>query len=652
MTLSNNIKITVFFFSILLLSATASAQKPDEILSKAKSTFPGEKAAFLEKREEINISYKNGEFEINAYNYMDKIMLTSNTQAYADHSIHFNNTFSAIKDIEAQVLRPGKRRYSKDDVENISTKSNLSGNIFFDDQKYKQIKYPKVTEGTRAIIEYTEETKDPHFLGGFYFKSYMPIMKGVFSVTFPDEVKLNYKIFNDPENKIKFTESSSWGKTTYKWETENMESYRDPENAPSITYYEPHVAIYISHYADSDETHTILSGVKDLFDWYDGMVTGVNQEKDDALKNITDSLVKSVSDKKEKVRKIFYWVQDNIRYVAFEDGLGGFVPREAAAVCSKRYGDCKDMSSIITTMLEYAGIESYLTWIGSRDIPYTYTELPTPMVDNHMIASVLLEGEYVFLDATGSYVPLGLPTSFIQGKEALIRKAPGEYQIEKVKIVPAAENSYTDSSYVKLDGPHLSANGYANYTGLYKFEVSHRLIGRSKSKREELLKKFMEKGHNKFLINDFSFSGLHDRDSSLSITYDYTLDDYISKAGDNLYVNLNLDRSFRDSKLDIEKREGISYELDYRNTEEHISVLEIPEGYAVDYIPEKATFEHPEFNFTITYEEKDNTIIQRKKVTINTLYIKEPAFEMWNNMINNLNEAYNEVIVLTKPKEQ
>ena len=64
------------------------------------------------------------------------------------------------------------------------------------------------------------------------------------------------------------------------------------------------------------------------------------------------------------------------KYVAFEDGMGGFVPREAGLVCSRRFGDCKDMASILTAMNRAAGIPAYFTWLGTRDLPYTFSGTP------------------------------------------------------------------------------------------------------------------------------------------------------------------------------------------------------------------------------------------------------------------------------------
>ena len=55
------------------------------------------------------------------------------------------------------------------------------------------------------------------------------------------------------------------------------------------------------------------------------------------------------------------------------------------------------MASLIVTMLKVAGVKSYRTWIGTRDLPYKYSQVPTPLVDNHMIATyIAADGQYYF----------------------------------------------------------------------------------------------------------------------------------------------------------------------------------------------------------------------------------------------------------------
>ena len=117
-------------------------------------------------------------------------------------------------------------------------------------------------------------------------------------------------------------------------------------------------------------------------------------------------------------------------------------PEKPTRVFVKKYGDCKDNSSILFKMLEIAGIQGNLTWIGTREIPYAYSEMPTPLADNHMILSYEFEGRTYYLDATGRNKPIELPTSFIQGKEALVGNGRDNYKIKQVPVVEAEKNKF------------------------------------------------------------------------------------------------------------------------------------------------------------------------------------------------------------------
>ena len=138
----------------------------------------------------------------------------------------------------------------------------------------------------------------------------------------------------------------------------------------------------------------VLNGISSLYDWYYSLVKDINtQEKDKDLEALVASLTVGKDNDLEKVKAIYYWTQQNIKYIAFEYALGGFIPREAYDVFKKKYGDCKDNSSILSEMLSIAGLKGSLTWIGTRSIPYTYKEVPTPAVDNHMILSYENKGK-------------------------------------------------------------------------------------------------------------------------------------------------------------------------------------------------------------------------------------------------------------------
>src|SRR6185295_4790856 len=121
-----------------------------------------------------------------------------------------------------------------------------------------------------------------------------------------------------------------------------------------------------------------------------------------------------------KIKSIYYWVQDNIRYIAFESGIAGFQPANADQVYKNKYGDCKGMANLLAAMLKIGGYDSRLTWIGTKDIPYDYS-IPSLCINNHMICSVMLKDSLYFLDGTETYISMGDYADRIQGRPAMIQ---------------------------------------------------------------------------------------------------------------------------------------------------------------------------------------------------------------------------------------
>ena len=395
------------------------------------------------------------------------------------------------------------------------------------------------------------------------------------------------------------------------------------------------------------QTFKVLSSVDDLFEMYSGFIGNLNEEEDPTLRRIVDSLTLGLVDEEEKVRRIFYWVQDHIKYIAFEDGMRGFIPHNASLVCDKRYGDCKDMASIIHSMLQLAEIESYLTWVGSRDLPYRYTETPSPIVDNHMITTYQKDGKFIFLDATSKYVPYGFPSSMIQGKEALLAKDKDQYQIEVVPIISKDQNLKIDSSRIEVSGDIIVGSGKMQLVGYPKVINSYRLSGLEPESEKNYITKLVGKGNNKFFITDYDITGFEDRDKPLVLDYQYELKDYFNSIDDEVYINLSLNKTFFNKLIDTSQRTA-PIENDYKYTSKQVAVFEIPEGYELEYLPQDQKMEKELFGFKINYQLDDNKITQNKILYINYLILSTEQFPEWNQMVQELSEAYREVLILKK----
>ena len=89
-------------------------------------------------------------------------------------------------------------------------------------------------------------------------------------------------------------------------------------------------------------------------------------------------------------------------------------------------------------------------------------------------------------------------------------------------------------------------------------------------------------------------------------------------------------------------------ENDYKYTSKQVAVFEIPEGYELEYLPQDQKMEKELFGFKINYQLDDNKITQNKILYINYLILNTEQFPEWNQMVQELSEAYREVLILKK----
>lgn len=645
-------RLCLLFMSPLFAFLISEAQNNLTFLEATRLKFPDSKQVLLEKQEHLNINYRDGEWDIWS-KINEKTLYLSDQQLYAQKSI-FLSGFDEITNLEAKTLVPvkkGKKNEMQEfKVEKVETKDVMMGSIFYSDFKEKKFSFPALQEGATTLLTYTQISKEPRLLDAFYFGNYSaPVISSVFSVSFPKKIEIAYKLMGENTDMVSFEKKEENNLITYTWTAENISRLKPEENAPSSSYYEPHLVIYINKVNEGKNEVKILEDVSGLYNWYYSLVENINPEAGEELKLLVKSLTKDAGSDYEKTKRIFQWVQSNIKYIAFEDGLGGFIPRDANDIYAKKYGDCKDMSSILFQMLKLAGVPAYYTWIGTRDKPYTYNEVPTPIADNHMIASVKVNNEYVFLDATGEYQPFGLPTSMIQGKEALIGIDKEHYEIVVVPTSLMENSTETENLTLTLSGRNLNGTGILKFNGYKKvFTQYEKLKADAAGRSARFFNDFLRKGSNKFESKNITSTGFNDNNNpEIAIQYDFSIPDYVTISGDKIYVNLNLNRKYQQSAIDLKERK-LDKEVEYQYIEDFTYRLNIPDGYEVFYLPTAMEFKDEEFGFTANYTQDAGSVALNLRVYINHLMLKQKRFTDWNAMIEKLNNAYQEVVVLKK----
>jgi len=619
--------------------------QPKFNFSEIKLKFPHEDAYVLNDKVEMNITIENDKPVIVSHISSDILLLNEKASMFTNKSLYYYDETEEIKDVEAASYIPQDNgKYKKVNVEKINTQKPLKDGIFYDDFKEIYFNFLSLKEGAVSSCSYTQKFKDPHFFDPFYFAYSFPVRSSECSVTFPKEVSLRYVTKGDT-SLFQFAKKETKNAITYTWTANNLRSFRDEKEEGNSMRYCPHVIFYIDKYTSNTKEVPVLSSVNQLYKWYYGHISDlVNAPSDVNVKNLGDSITKGITDETEKIKKIYYWVQDNIKYIAFEEGLGGFVPRKADLICSRRFGDCKDKASLLYALFKSAGIKSYFTWIGTRSIPYSYYELPSPIVDNHMIVAINQKQQWYFLDGTEKGLNLGFPSSFIQGKEALISISPDSFVIVKVPAVDKSRNFKTDSLVLNIADNVLNGTGTSYFGGLWKRDVVNGLGDVPVNKQQEEFAKTFYYGNNKCKTDSISFVGMDDYSDSLAFRYRFSISEYVRKVDKKLFVNLHLKKFWQDAIVKDDRKTELIYNYKYVNT--LISVLNIPKGYSVSQMPANSDFAGENFGFNITYKKEGQQIIVKRYVYFDELEKHSSEFQKWNDMVAKINDAYTDVVVL------
>jgi len=637
--MKTNIPSHIFATLLTLYVCGAKAQSLDEL----RKQYPDDKAIMLSKTLEYNISVKDSQLNVESKESQQIEYLSSNTAALTNEFGFFHSDFQRLVAYEAYTRTPGNKKLKVNDFKTSTSKESF---VFYDDLKETTFNFPAIEAGAIGNLTVSWQNKDPHLLTPFYFSNYLPTLRSELKINVSKDVALQYMLAGLDTGQISVSIDRKHNFNMYTFTCKNCAADRRYGDAPGQAWYSPHVIFYIKNYRDErGDVVPYLSTANDLYRLNSGFIRSINRSIGTQLRHVVDSLTADEPNLENRARKIYSWVQHQIKYIAFEEGMEGFVPRDANLVCSRRFGDCKDMASILTLMLNTAGIPAHFSWVGTRDLPYKFSQLPLPIVSNHMICTIELNGQYIFLDGTDPTCVFGFPSHAIQGKEAMVSFSDSLFRILTVPEVEKNKNELVDSTWLELDEKNIKGVVKKDFTGYLAMRMYGTLMySNEKTLRDEMKDEFA-RGSNKFQLDTFEVK--KETNNSVELNARFTLPDYAKKIGDEYYVNLNLFKFYVGDEIDFPKRK-MPIEYDFKDRKKYVILLKIPEGFKVSYLPQSKTYQNDVWGFTLTYGKRENWVILTQEFDDNSLLLTADKFELWNKTLENLFPLYKESLSLAK----
>ncbi|MCL2779172.1 MAG: transglutaminase-like domain-containing protein [Polyangiaceae bacterium] len=181
---------------------------------------------------------------------------------------------------------------------------------------------------------------------------------------------------------------------------------------------------------------------------------------DDEVRRIAREITKGKVSRDDKLRAIFNFVSDDIRYVNFVSGEA-WLPNRPQELLARRQGDCDDKAILLITLLRAIGIEAEEVLVQTRHTGqpslFFAKNAAIPLFD-HGIALLPGPGGGMYLDATSPQSRIGPIPSMDARAFALRMKGPAE-------IVALAESSPSEHGLDVTWTLTLAADGSGELVG-------------------------------------------------------------------------------------------------------------------------------------------------------------------------------------------
>lgn len=641
------------YCSIFLILIFAWFNAPAQISNKfhyqdLKKRFPNESFVVLELDQEDVVEINNNQPEIRSYFKERLLSLNKNARGMASRNMGFNY-FTEITEIDAKAYIPSGKRYKSKRVKDFVEKDVIAQNgiSFYNGSKKIEFEFSALKEGSVTEVITEKKINDFHLLNNTVISRHYFIKKSTYTLKVDNRIDIGIHQFNFNDSCISFNKEVGKKYTYFKWEMNDCEKIRIYGDESNSLHYRATVEPYIKSYTIDGQKTEVFNGLDGLYRWYNSLVSQVDRHKTAELKVLADSIVQGSKSEKEKVKRIYKWVQNNIKYIALGDGYGGYVPRDPDLVLQRRYGDCKDMSSLTISLLDQVGVQSYFSWVGTRKIPFSYSEVATPLVDNHMIVTFYDKNNRAFfIDPTDSRLELGFPSAFIQGKEVLIGINDSLFRLDTVPVIRAEKNVENDTASIEIAQGGLIGKGKLIFSGYLAAEIQNDLLEGDSLKQLDFMNRAFTKGNNKYYTKSFQLAYDPNKTDSLRVDYEFEIPDYIKQIDDNIYFNLNLTQQLKGYKID--EKQNIPFLFDYNNILNKVYHLKKPDTYSISYLPEDFELSNDLMDCTISYKTQNDTLRYQLRFKHKVLQLEVDQVAEWNASIEKISNELNKTIKLTK----
>jgi hypothetical protein len=555
-----------------------------------------------------------------------------------------------IFNVSARTIRTDGTIVSLKQVDFHQSIGEGSGSTFYSDERKLKFTFPSIEKNCIIEYKYTKIRDHPFMNETWVIQDEMPTLLNMYTLIIPKILLIskglngagwdwNYKTYNYKlEDPIVDKSPMLKDKAAIIWTLKDIKPFEEEKMMPPALNFMGYVK-----YAPSE-----WKNWSNMSEWYYKELFAPQLIISDEIKSQSLKLTRGIENNSDKIRKIYDYVKD-LRYVSINLGDGGWRPHKPAVVLEKQYGDCKDKSILLISLLKAADIESKPVLVLTSDEGKVDPTFPSADF-NHMIVQVKLsDSEKCFIDPTAKYTPLGKLPSECQDINVLVLNPDNTSQIEKT---PAPEpNDNTDNISLNMI---LKRDGTAEFTTEVKYYgasnsyIRHRLKDKTNKELNEYCKSLIADEFTKPEIINCTLSDLDSLKASCSLKFTGAAGNIIQSQGDLMLVSSDPFKFFESTAWLLKDKREFPIKFDYPFNLEKTITLKLPEGYSVRNLPKNLVQGIANIGYEKNLSTSGDVIKLDEKFRLSDALIPAANYQIIKKFFENIKEHYAEKIILVK----
>jgi hypothetical protein len=499
-----------------------------------------------------------------------KIISETGVQNSSEVRVNFDPSYSqlifhAIKIIRGgsslNKLQPAKIKViqQEDELNRFLYNGSLSAVLFLED----------VRKGDIIEYSYTIKGFNPVFKG-----KYSGIFEAAFSVPM---YNLYYKLVVPEGRTVQIKNSltnvacqMSKGahETSYEWKIRDVPVVHEQDYTPS--WYDPYAMIMVSEF----------SSWKEVNDWAAELFP-FNIKQSAALQAKIKEIQSAYTSPEQRILAALRFVQDDVRYMGIEMGENSHRPNSPNKILAQRFGDCKDKSYLLCTLLKAMGVEANPVMINTTFKRSIMQWLPGADAFDHVTVRVLYNNHYYFFDPTISYQRGGIDAIAYPNYHCGLVISDTTTGLTAIPL----QNKGLVNVRETFDIPDMSGNAqllvHSEFTGSFADDMREQFNSNSKAEIKKSFRDFYARYYEKMEADSVSYTddsvtGKFTTNEYYSIQNFWTLEKGVKKSYFSPYIINSIFRKPKDTKRTMPF--GIVYPARYQ---EEI-IVNVPEDWGAD----------------------------------------------------------------------